>query len=271
MEPHYRPRQDITRYLTGTPDITGIAAVEESVHLLADAGIAALRTKGIALTSYLVQLADAWLAALGFTLASPRNPTRRGSHVALRHDDAYRISQALIETARVVPDYRTPNRLRLGLPPATTTYTNVHHAMHRLTELVTDRRHLEMTVRRTRRDLIRTRDLLLRRHSRGVTRRCPAWAYVRLSCIASGWAWPGVAWDLPPLAPRLAPQAFSLVSLMFERWKAALLLVAGDGLVQFGWTAAANDPGRAGKRPASVEDAGDTCPDMPARMPVLDI
>jgi kynureninase len=148
MEPHYRPRQDITRYLTGTPDITGIAAVEESVRLLADAGIAALRTKSIALTSYLVQLADAWLAPLGFTLASPRNPIRRGSHVALRHDDAYRISQALIETARVVPDYRTPNRLRLGLPPATTTYTDIHHAMQRLTELVTDRRHLEMTVRR---------------------------------------------------------------------------------------------------------------------------
>ena len=116
------------------------------MRLLADAGIAALRTKGIALTSYLVQLADAWLAGSA-SPSSPRNPTCRGSHVALRHDDAYRISQALIETARVVPDYRTPNRLRLGLPPATTTYTDVHHAMHRLTELVTDRRHLEMTVR----------------------------------------------------------------------------------------------------------------------------
>jgi kynureninase len=144
----YLPRQDITQYLTGTPDITGIAAVEESVRLLADAGIAALRTKSVALTSYLVQLADAWLPPLGFTLASPRDPARRGSHVALHHDDAYPISQALIEIAKVVPDYRTPNRLRLGLPPATTSYTDIHHAMRRLTDLVKDKRHLEIRTHR---------------------------------------------------------------------------------------------------------------------------
>jgi kynureninase len=144
----YLPRQDITQYLTGTPDITGIAAVEESVRLLADATIAALRTKSVALTSYLVQLADAWLAPLGFTLASPRDPACRGSHVALHHDDAYRISQALIQIANVVPDYRTPNRLRLGLPPATTSYTDIHHAMRRLTDLVKDKRHLEIRTHR---------------------------------------------------------------------------------------------------------------------------
>ena len=144
MEPDYRPRQDITQYLTGTPDITGIAAVEESVRMLAAAGIGALRTKGMALTSYLVQLADAWLEPLGFTVASPRDPARRGSHVALRHDDAYPISQALIEIAKVIPDYRTLNRLRLGLPPATTTYTDIHHAMRRLADLVKDNRHLEI-------------------------------------------------------------------------------------------------------------------------------
>ena len=95
-----------------------------------------------------MQLADTWLAPLGFTLASPRDPTRRGSHVALRHDDAYRVSQALIEIARVIPDYRTPNRLRLGLPPATTSYTDVYHAMRRLTDLVKDNRHLEITAHR---------------------------------------------------------------------------------------------------------------------------
>ena len=95
-----------------------------------------------------MQLADAWLAPLGFTLASPRDPAHRGSHVALRHDDAYRISQAMIEMAKVAPDYRTPNRLRLGLRPATTSYTDVHHAMRRLTDLIKNGRHLEITTRR---------------------------------------------------------------------------------------------------------------------------
>lgn len=148
MELSYRPRRDITQYLTGTPDITGIAAVEESVRMLAGAGIAALRAKSIALTSYLVQLADLWLTPLGFTLSSPRDPARRGSHIALRHDDAYPISQALIEIAKVIPDYRTPNRLRLGLPPATTAYTDIHHAIRRLADLVKDNKHLEVPVRR---------------------------------------------------------------------------------------------------------------------------
>lgn len=141
MGPRYDPPDDISRFLTGTPDVLGTAAVEEGTRILAEAGVEALREKGTALTGYLIDLADAWLAPLGFTVASPRAADRRGAHVTLHHPDAWRISQALIEHAKVVPDYRTPDRLRLGPAPLTTGYADVWDALDRLRDLVEKGQH----------------------------------------------------------------------------------------------------------------------------------
>jgi kynureninase len=127
MGPAYDPVPGIGRFAAGTPDIIGTAAVEEGARLLGEAGIGRLREKGIRLTGYLIGLADAWLVPLGFELASPRDPARRGSHVTLRHPEAWRICQALIQ-AGVIGDYRTPDRLRLGPVPVTTRYTDVWDA-----------------------------------------------------------------------------------------------------------------------------------------------
>ena len=128
MGPDYDPKPGIGRFLTGTPDIAGTAAVEEGTRLLAEAGIARLREKGMRLTDYLIALADARLAPLGFVVASPRDPARRGSHVCLRHPEAWRIGQALIHEG-VIGDYRTPDRLRLGPTPITTRYTDIWDAV----------------------------------------------------------------------------------------------------------------------------------------------
>ena len=128
MGPDYDPAPGIGRFLTGTPDISGTAAVEEGARLLADAGIDRLRDKGMRLTDYLIALADAWLAPLGCAVASPRDPARRGGHVCLRHPEAWRIGQALIHEG-VIGDYRTPDRLRLGPAPISTRYTDIWDAM----------------------------------------------------------------------------------------------------------------------------------------------
>lgn len=136
MGPAYDPVAGIERFLTGTPSVLSLAAVDEGVRLLAEPGIDALRSKAVELTEYLVALADAWLTPLGFSLASPRDPARRGAHVSLRHEDASRISRALIADYNVVPDFRTPKRLRLGLAPLTTSYTEVWDALDRLRRLV---------------------------------------------------------------------------------------------------------------------------------------
>jgi kynureninase len=136
MGPDYAPAPGIARFLTGTPPIVSMVAIEEGVKLLAEAGIDALRAKGALLTAYLIELADERLAPLGFTVATPRDPAVRGSHVSLRHPDAWRISQALIEHAKVIPDYRTPDRLRLGPAPITTAFTDVWDAVDRLCDVV---------------------------------------------------------------------------------------------------------------------------------------
>ncbi len=82
----------------------------------------------MSLTSLLIELADRDLAPLGFTLATPRDPARRGSHVAIRHDDAYRISLALRDRD-VVADFRTPDIIRLGVAPLYTTHREVIEAV----------------------------------------------------------------------------------------------------------------------------------------------
>lgn len=149
MGPAYEPVPGIERFATGTPQILGTAAVEEGVRLLAEAGIERLREKAIALTGYLIHLADEWLVPHGFVLASPRADARRGNHVTLRHQQAWRISQALI-TAGVIGDYRTPDRLRLGPGAVTTRFTDVWDALDRLRQLAADESYLALPATRSR-------------------------------------------------------------------------------------------------------------------------
>jgi kynureninase len=137
MGPDYDPVSGIERFTTGTPQVAGIVAVQEGARLLAEAGIDRLRDKGIALTEYLLTLADPWLMPLGCSLASPRDPARRGSHVTLHHPRARQICQALA-ARRVIIDYRSPSRLRFGLAPITTRFTDVWDAVDETRQIMED-------------------------------------------------------------------------------------------------------------------------------------
>jgi kynureninase len=143
MGPRYEPAPGISKFLTGTPDIMGTVAVEEGARLLAEAGMPQLRAKSIALTDYLIALADEWLAPLGFVVASPRAAARRGGHVSLRHDDARQLSQALLRTG-VVVDYRTPDRIRIGPVPLFTTFGQIWDAMDRLREIAASKSYTDV-------------------------------------------------------------------------------------------------------------------------------
>jgi kynureninase len=130
----FEPVSGIGAWLAGTPGILGLAGVEEGVRLVAEAGIDAIRTKSIALTEFALALHDAWLAPLGFELGTPRDAARRGSHVAVRHPDARRLCARLID-AGVVPDFRAPDSIRLGLSPLTTSFVEVRRGIERLAEI----------------------------------------------------------------------------------------------------------------------------------------
>jgi kynureninase len=136
MERDYDPVDGIGRFQAGTPPILALAAVEEGVKLTAEAGIAAIRAKSVALTEQIVALHDAWLAPLGFALGSPRDPAKRGSHVSLRHPDAWPINVALIDRVAVIPDFRGPDSIRLGVAPLYTSHADVWDALDRLRGLV---------------------------------------------------------------------------------------------------------------------------------------
>ena len=141
MGPAYDPVPGVGRFLAGTPPILGLAAVEVGAELVQEAGIQALRRKSVALTELMVSLHDERLAPLGFELGTPRDPERRGGHVSIRHADGWRICRALIERADVVPDFRAPDSIRLGLPPLYTRYVDAWDVVDRLALLVESGEH----------------------------------------------------------------------------------------------------------------------------------
>jgi kynureninase len=136
MGPVYDPDPGIRRFLAGTPPIAGLIAVETGARLVAEAGVEALAAKGAALTGLAIELADETLAPLGFTVGTPREAARRGSHVSLHHAEAWPLCRALVERARVVPDFRAPDSLRLGFAPLYTRFVDVWDAFERLRGLI---------------------------------------------------------------------------------------------------------------------------------------
>jgi kynureninase len=135
MGADYDPVDGVERFCVGSPPVLALAALDPALDLVAVAGVDRLRDKAIRQGELVVALADAWLAPLGFRLASPRDPRRRGGHVTLEHPDAWRICRALA-AAGVVADYRVPDRLRLGPAPLYTRHVDVWDAMARLRDVV---------------------------------------------------------------------------------------------------------------------------------------
>jgi kynureninase len=149
MGASYDPVETVDRFLVGSPPILSGYAALEGARVSADAGIDAIAAKARALTAYAVDLFDAWLVGDGFRLASPRDPTRRGAQITLHHPNAWQICQAL-KVANVIPDFRTPDRLRLGFAPLYTRFVDVYEGMRRLREVMTSQAYDGFTAHRGR-------------------------------------------------------------------------------------------------------------------------
>lgn len=145
----YEPVETIDRYLSGTPPMIGVTAVEEGVRTIADAGIEALQDGGRLLTGYALKLTDEWLAPLGWQVASPRSAVRRGSHLTLHHPHAWQVNQALI-ARQIVPDFRTPDRLRLGMAPLTTSFEDVWAGFDAIREITQTKEYEQFPAERAR-------------------------------------------------------------------------------------------------------------------------
>ena len=128
MGPEFRPAKGMRRFISSSPSILAMQPVRDMVALVADAGIDAIRAKSLALTSYALELQDALLAPLGVVVATPREPHRRGGHVTVSHPAMREVTARLWEQD-VIPDYRDPGGLRIGLSPLSTSFDEVRRGM----------------------------------------------------------------------------------------------------------------------------------------------
>ncbi|MGD0878395.1 MAG: kynureninase [Anaerolineales bacterium] len=144
----YIPAPGVTRFLTGSQPILSLLAMEAALDPLLEAGLDRLRAKSLLLSEYLIYLSDTLLSPLGFRLGSPRNPEWRGSHISLHHPEGYRINRALIEEMNVLPDFREPDNLRLGLTPLYTSFSEVWEGVDRIRQTVVEKRFEKYPVQR---------------------------------------------------------------------------------------------------------------------------
>lgn len=136
----YEPADGISRFLVGTPPILSMSAIEPAIDLHLEAGISAIRKKSIQQSEFLLEMFDNWPANLNFALGSPRLPGKRGSHMVIKHPEAASITQALIKPqanrVTVIPDFRTPDNIRLGVAPLYNSFKDIFTGMQRIREVV---------------------------------------------------------------------------------------------------------------------------------------
>jgi kynureninase len=125
MGPGYTPAAGVRGVVSGTPPILAMVPLLSALDQLDEAGIAAVRAKSVALTEFAVELVDAWLAPHGVEVASPRDPARRGGHVTIRRAGFHSVLDELWRRG-VIPDFREPDGIRIGLAPLSTSFAEVH-------------------------------------------------------------------------------------------------------------------------------------------------
>ena len=136
MGPVFERAQNIRGFQIASPFLMGIRCVKSSFSMIKEAGIDAIAQKAAVGTQMMIDLYDAWLAPLGFVLNTSRDAKERGGHISLVHPDAAQICVAMREISNVIPDYRTPNSIRLAISPLPTSFVEVWDGFARTRDLV---------------------------------------------------------------------------------------------------------------------------------------
>jgi kynureninase len=136
MGPIFERAQNIRGFQIASPSLIGIRCVQTSFSMIKEAGIDAIAKKAALGTQMMIDLYDAWLAPLGFELNTSRDAKERGGHISLVHPDAAQICVAMREISNVIPDYRTPNSIRLAISPLPTSFVEVWDGFARTRDLV---------------------------------------------------------------------------------------------------------------------------------------
>lgn len=121
MSSAYAPADGIRQFISGTPPVLGMLAMQGMLDLIEAATIEAVREKSKTLTDLVVRAFDEELAPLGVRLLSPRDAALRGGHVTIGHPDFAEVTKTLWQDG-VIPDFRFPDGIRLGLSPLSTSH-----------------------------------------------------------------------------------------------------------------------------------------------------
>jgi kynureninase len=127
----YEPAAGIRSFVSGTPPILGMVPLDASLDLVEEAGIDAIRAKSVELTELVIRMADTLLGPLGVEVASPRDAAQRGGHVTLRRN-GFRAVTAVLWEEGIIPDYRDPDGIRIGVSPLSTSFAEVVEGMYAL-------------------------------------------------------------------------------------------------------------------------------------------
>ena len=141
MGARFEKAEGIRGFQIASPSIVGIRSVQIAFAMIEEAGIDVIASKAAMGTQLMIDLFDEWLAPLGYTLLTSRNPQERGGHISIGHPDAAKICIALRKFANVIPDYRTPNAIRLAMAPLPTSYVEVWDGFARIRDLTESRQY----------------------------------------------------------------------------------------------------------------------------------
>ena len=144
MGVEYVKASGIRGFQIASPSIIGIRGVQTAFSMIEEAGIAEIAKKAATGTQMMIDLFDAWLAPLGYTLLTSRDASERGGHISIGHPDAAQICVALRKFSNVIPDYRTPNAIRLAIAPLPTSYVEVWDGFERIRDLTLSKKYEEI-------------------------------------------------------------------------------------------------------------------------------
>ncbi len=135
MGPGYAAGHGMRRFLSGTPSILAMTPLNDMLDLIEQAGMPAIRRKAVALGEFTIEVCDALLAEHGVRVVSPREARLRAGHVTIAHPRSRELYRQLWRQD-VIPDFREPDGLRLGLSPLSTSYTEVAEALALIHDLL---------------------------------------------------------------------------------------------------------------------------------------
>lgn len=135
MGPRFEGGEGMRSWISGTPPVLGMVGIEDTVDLIESVGLAAVAAKAAALGDFVVEAVESRLAGSGVRVASPSEPGRRGGHVTLAHPRSREVCAQLWREG-VLPDFREPDGIRLGLSPLSTSFGEVAEALLRIEELL---------------------------------------------------------------------------------------------------------------------------------------